>query len=79
MKYLSITFMALLVGAEPILAQCAMCQASLANANNSSALIAGFRQGIGLMLVVMCLLGAIGWIAARRTRLQFSSRDFRKE
>jgi hypothetical protein len=53
-------------------AQCSMCQTSLANAEGSFGVISGFRQGIGLLLGVMLVLGVIAWTFVRRARLQFA-------
>lgn len=66
---------ALLAAAQQMLlyAQCAICQASLANAENSSRIAAGFKQGIALMFAVMALLGLIGWRMVRRARNEFET------
>ena len=65
----------LLFVVKPLLGQCSMCQASLANAEGGHSLITGFQQGIGLLLLVMGALGVIGWNVARGIRRQFLSRD----
>jgi hypothetical protein len=53
-------------------AQCSMCQASLGSAEASSGVISGFRQGIGLLLGAMVILGVIGWAFVRRARVEFA-------
>jgi hypothetical protein len=68
---------ALLVGAagKTLLAQCSMCQASLANSEDGAGMIGGFRQGIGMLLGVMLLLGIAGWRYARGVRSNFAIRQ----
>ena len=61
-----------LVAPPLAIAQCSMCQASLANSENGGGIIAGFRQGIGLLLLVMTVLGGIGWAVVRRARKEFA-------
>jgi hypothetical protein len=52
-------------------AQCSMCQASLANAEGGFGVISGFRQGIGLLLGAIVILGVIGWAFVSRARVEF--------
>jgi len=59
---------------EVLLAQCSMCQASLANSENGAGIIGGFRQGIGFLLGAMILLGIFVWNYARSVCNKFEIR-----
>ena len=56
-------------------AQCAMCQASLANSEGGGSVISGFRQGIALLLLVMVVIGVFVWRVVRRAKTEFELRN----